>query len=56
MQHYNTVLKKERESKLKKHLQWETLLGLARESTKKRRNKKFSECVSTIHFVMNMYS
>ncbi len=36
---------------LKKHLQCETLLGLARESTKKRRNKKFGECITTIRCV-----
>ncbi len=40
----------------KKHLQCETLLGLARESTKKRRNKKFGECITTIRYnVIHMY-
>ncbi len=35
---------------LKKHLQCETLLGLDRKSNKKRRNKKFGECIPTIRY------
>ena len=31
-------------------MQCETLLGLARESTKKRRNEKFGECITTIRY------
>ncbi len=31
-------------------MQCETLLGLARESTKKRRNKKVGECITTIRY------
>ncbi len=50
--HYCTEKRKGIE--LKKHLQCETLLGLVRESTKKRRNKKFGECITTIRYnVMN---
>ncbi len=37
-------------------LQCETLLGLPRESTKKGRNKKFGECITTISYnVIHMY-
>ncbi len=42
---------------LKKHLQCETLLVLVGESTKKRRNKKLGECISTIRYnVIHMYA
>ncbi len=55
--YFTTVMKKERELNLKNILQCETLLGLDRKSTKKRRNKKFGECIPTIRCnVMNMYS
>ncbi len=37
-------------------MQCEMFLGLDSESTKKSKNKKFSECISTIHYnVIHMY-
>ncbi len=53
-------MKKERESNLKNILQCETLLGLDRKSTKKRRNKKrrnqkFGECIPTIQIELKRF-
>ncbi len=49
-------IEKERESKLK-NICNVNVARIARKSAKKRRNKKFGECITPIRYnVMNMYS